>query len=485
MLRLYDTLSRSLVEFKPIKPDQVLFYHCGPTVYWVQHIGNLRGMTMGDLLVRSLGHFGYKVRHVRNYTDVGHLISDADSGEDKMEKGARREGTTPAQIADKYIRIFENDTRVLNLLEPTFKPRPTQLIAEIIAMVETLIRNGYAYTTDLAVYYNISKFPAYSSLARQQIEMKQKGAGKGEVDDPQKRHFADFALWIFKAGTHAGALQTWPSPFATPQVAHGVGFPGWHIECSVMAKIYLGDTIDIHMGGVEHIPVHHTNEIAQSEAANGVRFVRFWLHNEHLIVDRKKMAKSAGTGLTLEEVIGKGYDPMALRYFYLTAHYRTRQNFTWQALENAALSLTQLRQIIFGIKKASGGRIRSSISTEKLKKVDSYRFQFTAALAADLNITQALAVTWEVVKSNIPPQDKYDLIMDFDRVLGLNLDQDTAYSAIIDPEKLPDDIRQLIKSRESLRSQKRFSDADEIRRQLTTLGYILDDTPDGYIVRKR
>lgn len=471
-MKLYNTLTRSLEDFVPLNQGRVTFYHCGPTVYWTQHIGNLRGMTMGDILVRSLRRFGYEVAHVRNYTDVGHLTSDADTGEDKMEKGARREGLSPDAIAEKYIGIFEADTKALNLVEPNFKPRPSTLIPEIIEMVRTLMQKGYAYTTDFAVYFDVSKFPGYTKLSRQKLAENKAGAGKGEAEDPGKKHFSDFALWIFKKGSHANALQTWDSPW-------GVGFPGWHIECSVMAKKYLGVTVDIHMGGVEHIPIHHTNEIAQSESANGAPFVRYWLHNEHLVVNGEKMAKSQGTGLTVAKVRERGIDPLALRYFYLTAHYRTRQNFTWEALKGAQSALTELRMAVASLTSLAAER--TSVSAEKLAKVDALRARFDAALGNDLNTAAALAVVWETVKSNIPSQDKRDLIGDFDEVLGLRLSE--AQEAA--PVEIPEEIRALIDRREALRSEKKFAASDAVRDELLAKGYEVEDTPAGPRVKKR
>lgn len=491
MLKLYNTVTRSLEEFTPIEDKKVLFYHCGPTVYWTQHIGNLRGMTMGDILVRTLRYFGYAVTHVRNYTDVGHLTSDADTGQDKMEKGARREGLTPDDLAQKYIDIFEADTKAINLVEPNFKPRPSKLIPEVLSMVETLMNKGFAYVTDFAVYFDVSKFSAYTKLSRQNLEKSKKGMGKGEASDPKKRHFADFALWIFKKGAHVNALQAWESPW-------GVGFPGWHIECSVMAKKYLGDTIDIHMGGVEHIPIHHTNEMAQSEAANGKPFVRYWLHNEHLVVNQEKMAKSQGTGLSVSEVKERGFDLLALRYFYLTAHYRTRQNFSWEALKSAQAALFELRSQV-GILRVHASK-RSMLSDEKLKKYDAFRDQFDEALASDLNTPKALAVVWEALKSNIPSQDKFELLLDFDEVLGLNLrsvekaakktnvtrELPVSKSPVsYAPEDVPEDeVLALVDDREVKRKNKDYSGADSLREQLAQHGFVLEDTTSGVLLKK-
>ena len=471
-MKLYNTLTRKLEDFVPFEDGKATFYHCGPTVYWTQHIGNLRGMTMGDILVRTLRRFGYHVTNVRNYTDVGHLTSDADTGEDKMEKGAKREGLTPDAIAEKYITIFEDDTKSLNLVEPNFKPRPSQLIPEIIEMVKILMDKGFAYATDYAVYFDVSKFPNYTKLSRQKLDQNVGGAGKGEAEDPKKKHFSDFALWIFKKGSHANALQTWDSPW-------GVGFPGWHIECSVMAKKYLGNTVDIHMGGVEHIPIHHTNEIAQSESANGVAFVRYWLHNEHLVVNQEKMAKSKGTGLSVAEVEERGFDPLALRYLYLTAHYRTRQNFTWEALGGAQSSLNELRARISNIKNQISNR--KTLSQEKLEKVDTYRKQFDAALAGDLNTPQALAVVWEALKSNIPSQDKYDVLLDFDEVLGLRL---AAGDWEHGTAEIPDEVTKLGEQLDALRKTKKFIEADAVRTKIISEGFKVETTPHGTKITK-
>lgn len=410
-MKLFNTLTRNIEVFKPINNKHVLFYHCGPTVYWVQHIGNLRAMVWADLIRRSLIYLGYQIKFVRNYTDVGHLTSDEDTGEDKMEKGAKREGLTPQKIADKYIKVFEQDTKSLNILEPDYKPQASQYIKQIQDMIQILLNKGFAYITNLAVVYDVSKFPEYNKLNKQKMDLNKQGAGKGAIEDPEKKHFADFNLWVFKKGPHKNALQTWPSPW-------GDGFPGWHIECSVMAKALLGETIDIHMGGVEHISIHHTNEIAQSEAANGKPFVHYWLHNEHLNVDDRKMAKSDGSSFTLKEIIDKGYDPLILRYFYLSAHYRSKQNFTWEALKNSKEGLSKLRKIVLELKFLSNKTNKSN----ETNKSNIFRQQFTEALENDFQIPQALAVTWEMLKSKLPAVYKLRNLLDFDQVLGLGLD---------------------------------------------------------------
>lgn len=466
-MKIYNTLTRKLEDFKPIENKKVRFYHCGPTVYWVQHIGNLRAMVWADLIRRSLLHFGYQVTFVRNYTDVGHLVSDQDTGEDKMEKSVRREGLSPKAIADKYIGIFEKDTKDLNIIDPDFKPRATEYIKQMQDMITVLLQKGYAYITPMAVVFDVSKFANYNNLNRQNLQSNIKHAGKGNVDDPGKKHFADFNLWVFKKGTHENALQTWPSPW-------GEGFPGWHIECSVMAKVILGDTLDIHMGGIEHIPVHHTNEIAQSEAANGVPFVNYWLHNEHLNVNERKMAKSEGTGFTLDEIRNKNYDPIILRYFFLSSHYRSKQNFTWEALEGAHEAYMRLKDYISAFRRQGD---RETLSQEKLHEIDQFRKDFNSSLANDFQVPAALATMWSMLKSNIPSRDKLDLMFEFDEVLGLKLDE------IVDVP-VSEDVVKLVEERENARHNKDFALADEYRKKIELKGYTIKDTEKGPEIKK-
>jgi len=470
MLKLFNTLTRKKEDFISITPGEVLLYHCGPTVYWTQHIGNLRGMAMGDLSRRTMEYLGYAVKHVRNYTDVGHLTSDEDTGEDKMEKGAKREGKTPDEIAKKYIDIFEKDTKKLNLLEPTYKPRATAYIQEMIAMISVLLEKDFAYTTDLAVYFDVTKFPDYTNLSHQQMDKLMEGAGKADVSDPRKKHAADFALWFFKAGIWTNAVQSWPSPFQSLLVKDGLGFPGWHIECSAMTRALLGKTIDVHMGGVEHIPVHNTNEIAQSEAANGAPFVHYWLHNEHLLVNDKKMAKSEGTGFSLAEIEEHGYDPIVLRYFYLQSHYRSKQNFTWEALDGAKSALQSLRAFVLKWKKHEGN---VQISSEGR----IYQTQFIDAISDDLNIPKALAVVWDMTKASISDGEKLAIILDADRVLGLGLND---WEEIT----IPTEIQKLVAERNQLREEKKFAESDAIRKQIEDAGYTIEDTASGTGVKR-
>ena len=464
MIKLFNTLSRQKEDFIPIKDKKVGIYYCGPTVYWTQHIGNLRGAFCADLAVRVLKYFRYKVKMVRNYTDVGHLTSDDDFGVDKMEKSALKEKLSPKQIADKYINVYEQDTRELNFLEPDYKPKATENIKEMIKMIEILLEKGFAYATPLAIYFDITKAKDYTRLSKQKLDENIKGAGKGEITDIEKKNPYDFALWFFKAGAHENALQYWPSPFKSALVEKGYGFPGWHIECSAMSKKYLGDTFDIHMGGVEHIPVHHTNEICQSESTNGVKYVNYWLHNEHLLVDNKKMSKSEGTGFSLKEVKEKGFDPLSLRYFFLQAHYRSKQNFTWEALDAAQNGLLHLYNEV------------KSLGVKKGKINEAFNEKFIEKISDDFNSPQALAVLWELLKSDISSEDKLKTILDFDKVLGLNLDK-------IKKEKIPEIVYDLLKQREDARKNKDWKKSDELRDEIKALGFDVEDTKDGAIIK--
>lgn len=459
MLRIFNTLTKSLEEFKPINDNKVTFYHCGPTVYWVQHIGNLRGMTMADLVRRTLMYMDYDVKFARNYTDVGHLtgdnLGDADTGEDRMEKGAKREGLTPQQIADKYISIFENDIKALNIIEPDFKPRATEYVKEMIVIVEKLLKDGFAYTTPKAIYFDISKFPEYNKLNHQIIEKNIQGSGFGSVEDTEKKNPQDFALWFFKTGVHKNALQFWESPFESSEVEKGYGFPGWHIECSAMAIKLLGETIDLHMGGIEHISIHHTNEIAQSECYTGKSFVNYWLHNEHLLVDGKKMSKSEGTSYFLSDLIDKGFNPLDLRYFFLQSHYRSKQNFTWEALNSAKVANEKIEGILVELSRSM---------KDNVKVVDkNYLKLFKDALSEDFNVPAALAVFWEVLKSNeLTDQTRISTIYSFDKVLGLDLEnrvgEKLKENVIVSPE-----VEKLLIQRKEARENKDWEKSDELR----------------------
>jgi len=475
MLTLYNTLTKKAEEFHPMDPRRVSLYCCGPTVYDYAHIGNFRTYVLTDLLVRILKYLGYTVRFVTNVTDVGHLVSDADEGEDKMEKGARREGKSAWDISKFYTDAFLDDSKKLNLLEPDVRPKPTEHILEQIDMVKTLLTKGFAYQIDDGIYFDTSKFPSYGALTGQSL--KELKAGARVEPNSQKKHLTDFALWKFSPNPPAGGGKRdmeWASPW-------GMGFPGWHIECSAMIRKHLGDQIDIHTGGADLIPIHHTNEIAQSEAASGkTLFVHYWIHGQFILVDGEKMAKSKGNFYRLSDVEEKGYEPLALRYFYMTAHYRSFLNFTWEGLRAAQKSLNELRAQIANCKLQIANLKRTALSEEKLQKIDAYRKKFREALENDLNMPQALAIVWEVIKSNIPPTDKYDLIMDFDEVLGLS--QLSAGSS--QQVAIPKEIQELVSQREMLRTEKKYSEADEVRNMIEGKGYVIEDLPTGTEVRK-
>lgn len=471
-MKLYNSLTKQKEEFTPIEDKEVKFYHCGPTVYWTQHIGNLRAMTMGDLVRRTLEYNGYTVNYVRNYTDVGHLTSDSDEGEDKMEKGAKREGLSPEEIADKYIQIFENDIKDLNLQEPTHKSKATACIDQIIEMIKLLLEKEAAYITPKAIYFDITKAKDYPAFSSRKLEDQQTGAGTGDVSDPNKKNPADFALWFFKTGVHKNALQYWESPFKSSEVENGQGFPGWHIECSVIAHEYLGQPLDIHMGGVEHLPIHHPNEIVQSEIAYGTKFVNYWLHNEHLNVNGAKMSKSEGTGFSLKEVKEKGFDPLDLRYFYLTAHYRSKQNFTWEALEAARTA--RLRML---------SQLQATKHEGEINK--DWKNKFISAVNDDINIPKALAVTWDVLKSDIPNEDKLATVLDFDKVLGLKIQENLISQENSITDEHQKEIEKLIQERELARKNKDYEKSDQIRKKLMqNYNIVIEDTPEGVVWKK-
>ncbi len=463
-MKIYNSLTKKKEEFSPLKPGKVSMYHCGPTVYWTQHIGNMRAVVAADIVNRSLTYLGYDVTLVRNYTDVGHLtgdnLGDADSGEDRMTKAAQRDERTPEQIAQKYTDIYEHDRELLNTIKPQHCPAATEHISEMIKMVEILLEKGFAYTTKLAIYFDISKKADYTKLSKQDISKLQSHAGSGDVCDTEKKNQQDFTLWFFKAGTHSNALQTWESPFNSPLVENGRGFPGWHIECSAMARKYLGDTLDIHMGGVEHIPIHHTNEIAQSESTTGKEFSRFWIHNEHLLVNNGKMSKSEGTSYSIADLVERGYSALDLRYFFLQAHYRSKQNFTWEALEASKTALEKIYRHIDALK-----------STTPIGEINSdFKNEFIESISDDFNISSALAVFQTMIKSDISDADMLATAYDFDRVLGLDLEKHKKLDIEINNE-----IQELLDERSKARFDKDWEKSDEIRDSLAKKGYKVSD----------
>jgi cysteinyl-tRNA synthetase len=474
MFQIYNTLTHKIEEFKPINPLNVGFYSCGPTVYDFTHIGHARTYIFADILQRVLEFNGYKVKRVMNITDVGHLASDADSGEDKMEKGAKREGRSVWDIAKFYTEDFFSMCQKLNIKKPEIICKATDYIKEMIQIMKVLEKKGFTYKTDDGIYFDTSKFRDYGKLTGQSFDKLQKSLKAGaRVEFSQgKKHPTDFALWKFSPMGVKRQME-WDSPW-------GRGFPGWHLECSAMSMKYLGDTLDIHTGGVEHIPIHHTNEIAQSEAITGKQFVKYWLHADHLLINGEKMSKSLGNYYRLKDLEEKGFSPLALRYLFLTASYRLQMNFTWKAMEGAQNAYDSLRNQISTLKSQIKERV--SLSEEKLEKIDLFRQKFTEAVNDDLNTAIALAVVWEVVKSNLPSEDKYDLLRLFDEVLGLGFDQieDNRRETVIPP-----DVQELIKKREQLRKEKQWSKADSVRKQIEEKGFLVEDTPTGSSVSEK
>ena len=454
-LRLFDTFERQVREFRPIIEGQVGMYACGPTVYDFAHIGNLRAYVFEDLLRRVLEFNRYAVRHVVNITDVGHLVSDADEGEDKMEKGSRRTGKSAWEIAALYTDAFRDDLKRLNVLEPTIWCRATDHIAEQIRDIQCIEEKGFTYLTSDGVYFDTSRLDSYGQLARIDPEGLLAGA---RVETGEKRNPTDFALW--KLSPPGGLRQMeWASPW-------GVGFPGWHIECSAMSAKYLGPQFDIHCGGKDHIPVHHTNEIAQAQVCYGTRLANYWLHVYFLQVEDGKMAKSSGQYLRMQTLLDRGYDPLVFRYLCLSAHYRSDLSFTWESMDAAATALARLRGAAY-----SWGEPRAADP--------EYLERFAKRVNDDLNTPRALAVVWDMVRSDLSPGVKKATLARVDAVLGLQVCKWQPPLQVI-----PDEIGSLVQQRESLRAARRWEEADAIRAQLAERGYAIDDTPDGPKVRR-
>lgn len=472
-MKLHNTLTRKIEEFKPLSPPLVTLYTCGPTVYDYTHIGHARKYTNDDILKQSLTYLGFKVKHVMNITDVGHLTSDADEGEDKLEKGAKKTGKTVWEIADFYTKFFLKTLKSLNILMPNYLVKATDHIQVMTQLIKKLNQKGYIYETDGAVYFDTTKFPNYGRLSGQKLEEKIKGAREDVYIDPKKKHPTDFALWFKRVGRFKDHTMYWDSPW-------GDGFPGWHIECSAMSMKYLGETIDIHTGGVDHIPVHHEDEIAQSEAATDKKFVRFWVHHEFLLVEGQKMSKSLQNFYTLADLQKKGIEPLALRYLFLQTHYRKQLNFTWKSAHAAQESYNKIKNFILSFKSSlstSSPFLRTVLSPEKLKKLDDFRSQFIETISNDLQLPQAVVVMWELLKSNIPSQDKLDLLYEFDQIFGLKLNE-------IQDEKIPKKIIDLAKKREESRKKGDFTTSDKIRRQIANKGYIIEDLEKGFKIKK-
>jgi len=453
-LRIFNTLTRRIEEFAPREPGKTGIYTCGPTVYRYVHIGNLRTFLMADWLRRSLEAQGFEVTHVKNITDVGHMRQEMlERGEDKIIAAALAEGKSPAQIAQFYTETFIRDEAALNILPAHIFPRASDHVPEMIDLTATLLERGCAYERQGNVYFDVEKFPEYGKLSGQRGEGLAEGV-RAEAD-PLKKSQHDFALW---KAAEPGRLLKWSSPW-------GEGFPGWHIECSAMATKYLGQPLDIHSGGVDNIFPHHEDEIAQSEAASQTSFVRYWLHGQHLLVDGLKMAKSTGNSYTVEDIQRRGFEPLAFRYLCATIHYRARMNFTWQALRGAQHALLRLREKV----KAPDG----AVSAYTPKEADAWRERFWQAINDDLNLPRALAIAWQLARSDAPSALVRDLLLEFDRIFGFDL------ARTQEALSLPADLQTAVRNREEMRKDRNYAAADAVRGRIVDRGYEVRDRPDG------
>ncbi len=456
-MKVFNTLSRQKEEFVPINPGEVRIYSCGPTVYNHAHIGNMRAYVFMDTLRRVLKFNGYKLKHVMNITDVGHLTSDADEGEDKMVKTAREQKKTPWEIAEYYTAIFFKDIEELNIEKPEIIAKATDHINEMIEFVKGLCDKGYGYETSDGIYFDISKFKDYGKLSKIDLEGQKAGA-RVEVN-PEKRNPLDFALWKKAPREH---IMQWPSPW-------GMGYPGWHIECSTMARKYLGDTFDIHTGGVDHIPIHHENEIAQSEALLGKPAVRYWMHNEFLLVDNGKMSKSLGNTYTIDDIKARGFSPLAFRYMCLNANYRSKLNFTWGGLQAAQTALERLYEAV----------LQHREGTEKVDpaELENAMKEFSEAISDDLNIPKALGIMWNLAKYPKKSREIYETLITMDSITGLKLAE--AEKKTKSDDELDAEVKSLVLQRLEARKEKNWKLADEIRDGLKQRGYTLEDKPGG------
>lgn len=470
-MRLYNTLSRSIDQLEPINPPQIGFYACGFTVYDFTHLGHLRKYTMDDVLLRTLQAVGYQVKLVQNITDVGHLTSDSDTGEDKLEKGARKYGKSAWDLAREFEEYFWRSMDLMGNKRPDVSCRATEHIEEQLALVKTLEEKGFTYVIEGdGVYFDTSKIDDYGKLATIDMQQLMEGARIERV--PGKKNTTDFALWKFeRAGENRAMI--WASPWAERS------FPGWHVECSAMSMKYLGEQFEIHSGGIDHVNVHHTNEIAQSEAATGKKpFVRYWIHHNFLSIEGEKMSKSLGNFFTIDDVLKRGFDPKALRLLLLSSHYRSEMNFTWNSLEGMQKTYQRLVAQALSLKQERG---RTVLSDDKLQQIDAYRQKFVSAMTDDLKTPEALATMWEMLKSNIPGPDKYDLLTEFDEYLGLGIGSITPEMAqqLLQKEtkieELPEQIQELLRQRQAARETGNWAVSDQLRDQLSELGYQVRD----------
>ena len=472
-IKLYNTMGRSMQAFIPLVPGKVGFYGCGPTVYNYAHIGNLRTYVFEDLLVRTLRRFGYEVTHVMNVTDVGHLSGDDDTGEDKMVRSAKERGESVLQIAQFYTDAFFADTGRLGIAHPTVVCKATEHVEDMIALIERIEVNGYTYMAGGNLYFDVARFPGYGELANLRMDDLKAGA-RIEVDE-NKRNPHDFVLWFTKSKFENQAL-VWDSPW-------GRGYPGWHIECSAMSMKYLGESFDIHAGGIDHIPVHHTNEIAQSEAATGKPWVRYWLHAEFLIMDKGKMSKSKGDFVTLQSLVDAGLDPLDYRYFCLGGHYRSQLTFSWEGMEQAKASRKALFDKILELRDRTAGQVLP-LRSELVPAAADRLAKFDESLADDLAVPRALAELWQLVRdAQVPPADALAAALEMDTILGLGLSSAKRAEASVDADTVSH-IEALIFERSAAKQAKNWAEADSIRSRLKAMGIALEDGSGGTTWKK-
>lgn len=458
-IKFYNTLTRKKEEFRPINEKEIRMYSCGPTVYYFAHIGNLRAYLFMDNLRRVLKYNGYNLKHVMNITDVGHLVSDADEGEDKMLKAAKRENKNPFEIAEFYMNAFFNDMDLLHIDRPEIIARATEHIDVMEEYVKKIIENGYTYQTEDTVYFDTSKLDKYGILSNRNVD-DQKAGARVEFDK-NKKNISDFALWIKAPENH---IMKWDSFF-------GKSYPGWHLECSAMGYKYLGDNFDIHTGGVDHIPIHHENEIAQSKGFSGKIPANYWMHVEFLQINGGKMSKSLNNLYTLKDLEEKGYEPLVYRMFNFTSNYRAQINFTFEAMDSAKVALNRLRD----------GYLKHAEGTEDVSdaEIASYEEKFLEAINDDLNMPVAMSVVWDVIKNPKKSKKLQKLLLKFDEVLGLDLKNYKKTENV-----LPEDIQELINERNLARQNKDWALSDRIRDILTQKGYTVKDSKEGTIVEK-
>ena len=460
-LAVYNTLSRKKEEFKPLQKT-VTMYSCGPTVYSPAHIGNMRAYIFMDSIRRVIKFNGYKIKGVLNITDVGHLMSDADDGEDKMAAEAVRQNKSPYEIADEITALFMADLNALNIGVPEIVAKATAHIDEMLNFVTALCDKGYAYETSDGIYFDISALKEYGGLSRQKLDEKEGGARISV--NTEKRHPADFALWKKAPPQH---IMQWPSKW-------GQGYPGWHIECSAIARKFFGASFDIHTGGVDHIPIHHENEFAQSKALDGAdASARYWMHGEFMQVNGGKMSKSLGNVYTVSDLAAKGCPPLAFRYFCLNTHYRKAVNFTFDALDGAAVAYKRLLSLV--------AEHKASAVVTPFQKLADYKEKFISAVNDDFNIPLGLGVLWTLLREPFS-KDIFDLAIEFDACLGLNLAK--AEPLKLETENIPEAVKQKILERANARANKDFALSDKLRDEIAALGWAVIDTPKGQEAKK-